>query len=183
MSLTKGRFSMSGKKAQDVRLFSITGVCLALAFAAAPANCKPLEPEPADTVTAGSTTLSNPTRGNSHQQAITSGNRDARPNDRQRGPRGTSPRSAPKPKRIRYVAPKYPKRALKEGVSGFVTLEFVVNASGEPRSLSIVDSKPEGLFERAALSAVKRWRYEPLALSCVPTDKPTRQMIHFLADP
>lgn len=170
-------------KAQDVRLFSITGICLALAFAVTPANSKQSEPEPVDTVTAESTAVSNPTRRNSSDQGTASGNRDVRQNDRQRASRGASLRNAPKPKRIRYVAPQYPKRALKEGVSGFVTLEFVVNAEGEPSGVSVVDAKPEGLFERAALSAVKRWRYEPLALSCSPAGKRTRQMIHFFADP
>jgi protein TonB len=79
-------------------------------------------------------------------------------------------------KRIRYVAPEYPPGALHEGVSGYVTIDFLVNAAGEPTGLQIVDAQPAGIFNAAALAAVKRWRYEPNIASA---QVPTRATVRF----
>jgi protein TonB len=58
------------------------------------------------------------------------------------------------------AAPLYPAEARREGRSGTVTVEFVVDESGTvvtPR----VASSSDRVFEEAALRAVARWRFEP----------------------
>jgi TonB family protein len=82
-------------------------------------------------------------------------------------------------KRISYVAPAYPRKALEEGLSGSVTVDFIVDAKGEPTELRIADAKPSGVFDRAALEAVKHWRYEPFMVDGVPTPVPNRAVMRF----
>jgi protein TonB len=82
-------------------------------------------------------------------------------------------------KRTRYTAPEYPERALAQKISGSVTVEFTVSTSGEPIDIRVVSAEPAGTFDRAAISAVKRWRYEPLTIDNVPQEVPARTTIRF----
>jgi TonB family protein len=82
-------------------------------------------------------------------------------------------------KRTRYVAPEFPERALTQKVSGVVVVEFVVDVNGEPRDVRVVSAEPAGLFDRAAISAVRRWRYETVMVENVPTEVPARTSIRF----
>jgi protein TonB len=82
-------------------------------------------------------------------------------------------------KRTRYTAPEYPERALSQKISGSVTVEFTVSTSGEPIDISVISAEPAGTFDRAAISAVKRWRYEPLMIDNVPQEVPARTTIRF----
>jgi TonB family protein len=83
------------------------------------------------------------------------------------------------PKRIRYTAPEYPEKALLQRLSGFVTIEFVVNTKGEPTKLRVVDAQNAEIFERALLKAAKRWRYRPLVVDNVPRETPMRAIVRF----
>jgi TonB family protein len=82
-------------------------------------------------------------------------------------------------KRTRYVAPEFPERALAQKVSGVVVVEFVVDVNGEPRDVRVVSAEPAGLFDRAATTAVRRWRYETVMVDNVPTEVPARTSIRF----
>ena len=41
-------------------------------------------------------------------------------------------------------------------------LQFVVNTDGSVGELSIVGAQPVGIFEQAALDAVRHWHYQPV---------------------
>jgi TonB family protein len=82
-------------------------------------------------------------------------------------------------KRSRYTAPEYPERALNQKISGSVTVEFTVSTQGEPLDVRVVSAEPAGTFDRAAIAAVKRWRYEPLIIDNVPQEVPARTTIRF----
>jgi TonB family protein len=98
---------------------------------------------------------------------------------RQAGSVGSNVSLQNKLKRTRYVAPEFPDRALAQKVSGVVVVEFVVDVNGEPRDVRVVSAEPAGLFDRAAISAVKRWRYEAVIVEDVPTEVPARTSIRF----
>ncbi len=66
-------------------------------------------------------------------------------------------------KRTRYMPPEYPKGALKRGVGGEVLVRFSVDADGKVKSAEVVNSSPAEVFDRAALDAVRRWRFKPPA--------------------
>jgi len=67
-------------------------------------------------------------------------------------------------KRTRYMPPEYPKDALKRGIGGEVRVRITVDADGKVKSAEIVNSSPAAVFDRAALDAVRRWRFKPLAV-------------------
>src|SRR3546814_41892 len=62
---------------------------------------------------------------------------------------------------ISTPAPRYPIDALRAGRSGEVQVEFTVAADGSVTSARVVRSNPPRVFDREAVAAVKRWRFEP----------------------
>jgi len=76
--------------------------------------------------------------------------------------RASSYVSASSMTRTRYVAPKFPPAASQRGIDGWVDLQFLVNTDGSVGELTIVGAQPVGIFEQAALDAVRHWHYQPL---------------------
>jgi TonB family protein len=64
--------------------------------------------------------------------------------------------------RTRYVAPKFPDVARTRGIDGWVDLRFVVGTDGAVSDVDVVGAQPAGIFEQAALDAVRHWRYQPV---------------------
>ena len=60
-------------------------------------------------------------------------------------------------------APRYPTEALRAGQSGEVQVEFTVGSDGTVTNARVVRSNPPRVFDREAVAAVKRWRFEPVA--------------------
>ncbi len=67
--------------------------------------------------------------------------------------------AAPRPRTP--IRPVFPLRARREGVSGTVLLEFIVDESGTPRGVRIASATPPGYFEQAALAAVANTFFTP----------------------
>ena len=59
------------------------------------------------------------------------------------------------------VAPIYPRRALMRNIEGFVLIELVVTATGTVRDPVVLEAKPPGFFERAAITAALKFKYKP----------------------
>lgn len=57
------------------------------------------------------------------------------------------------------VSPKYPLTAIRNGVEGWVRLAFNVNIIGEVVDISIIDSQPKRIFDKAAKQALRKWKY------------------------
>ncbi len=64
------------------------------------------------------------------------------------------------------VAPIMPKAALEKGIVGMVMLEATINEDGVPTSFRVVLGAP--LFEEAAITAVRQWRYSSTLLNGQP---------------
>jgi TonB family protein len=64
---------------------------------------------------------------------------------------------------VRIVAPRKlkPRRTLEAEKEGFVRLRITMGTEGSVVDATVVDARPSGWFERAAVDAVKRWRYQP----------------------
>ena len=69
------------------------------------------------------------------------------------------------PERIRFVAPTYPPVAQAARVSGTVILEAVIDAHGIVQDVKVLRSV--ALLDRAAIEAVRQWRYSPTQLNGV----------------
>lgn len=59
------------------------------------------------------------------------------------------------------INPEYPTRARERGIEGWVQVEFTITAAGTVADAKVVDAEPKGLFDRAALEAIGRWKYNP----------------------
>ena len=78
------------------------------------------------------------------------------------------------------VLPRYPSRALSRGIEGWVLMEFAIDELGLAVNPVVIESEPPGIFDRAALSAVKRWKYRPMIEDGRPLMRPgVRQLISF----
>jgi len=64
---------------------------------------------------------------------------------------------------ISTPSPKYPPEALRAGQSGEVLVEFTVGTDGSVSSARVVRGNPPRVFDREAVAAVKRWRFQPVA--------------------
>lgn len=82
-------------------------------------------------------------------------------------------------KRTRYVAPVYPRAALEDNVSGEVRVRITVDAEGKVTDTVIVESTPAGVFDDAALAAVRRWRFKPAEVDGRPVESSSIQSLLF----
>lgn len=57
------------------------------------------------------------------------------------------------------VEPQYPPQAARRGLEGWVQLQFTVTAAGGVDEVVVVKSS-NSVFERAAIEAVRKWKYE-----------------------
>lgn len=62
---------------------------------------------------------------------------------------------------ISRVQPVYPEQLRFRRVEGEVIVEFTVTTEGAVADPVVISSKPSGAFDRAALQAVRRWRFQP----------------------
>ena len=60
-------------------------------------------------------------------------------------------------------APRYPPEALRAGTSGDVLVEITVGTDGSVTNARVLRATPARVFDREALNAVKRWKFEPVS--------------------
>lgn len=74
--------------------------------------------------------------------------------------------AAPSASQLRPIsmpAPRYPPDALRAGTSGSVLIEYTVGTDGTVTAARVVRSNPTRVFDREAVNAVRRWRFQPVA--------------------
>ena len=54
----------------------------------------------------------------------------------------------------------YPRKALRKGQEGYVVIEFDIDTDGAVLDPYVIESEPAGVFERAAIKAVRKWLYQ-----------------------
>jgi protein TonB len=59
------------------------------------------------------------------------------------------------------VDPDYPPRARQQGIEGYVDVEFTISPAGTVQDPRVIGSQPALVFDNAALTAIRRWRYNP----------------------
>lgn len=76
-------------------------------------------------------------------------------------------RAIPQP--LRTPAPRYPQEALRMGVDGTVRVRVTVAADGSVDRLELAEGSGNRYLDRAALEAVRRWRFLPATRGGQPT--------------
>jgi protein TonB len=82
-------------------------------------------------------------------------------------------------KRTRMVAPSYPSAALRKGIEGWVEVQFNVTQNGTVEDVKVRNSSPAGVFDDAALRAVRQWRFEPVARNGVIVEQRAMTRLRF----
>lgn len=75
----------------------------------------------------------------------------------------TAAASAPTLRAVSTPAPRYPADALRAGTAGEVLMEITVGTDGSVTNARVLRSQPARIFDREAMNAVRRWKYEPIA--------------------
>jgi TonB family protein len=81
-----------------------------------------------------------------------------------------------------YAPPTFPAGALERRLSGWVDLQFVVRSDGLVSDVIITGAEPVGVFEQAAVDAVKKWRYKPAQRDGHAVDQRARLRMKFALD-
>lgn len=71
---------------------------------------------------------------------------------------------------------KYPKRLIGLGMTGWVRLKFTINERGEVEDPEVLESAPRTYFVRAAIQAIKKYRFAPPMLDGAPAALPDVQV-------
>jgi TonB family protein len=82
-------------------------------------------------------------------------------------------------KLVREVPPSYPREAERQGLSGWVDVEFTVAPNGTTQDLVVRGAQPLRTFDQSAIDAVKRWRFEPVMRDGVPVPQRAAVRIRF----
>jgi protein TonB len=70
------------------------------------------------------------------------------------------------------VSPIYPPRATERGIEGYVVIRYTIAANGTVRDPEVIEAKPARIFDRAALRAVKKWKFKPKVEDGVAVEQP-----------
>jgi protein TonB len=79
------------------------------------------------------------------------------------------------------VDPQYPPQAQRRGLEGWVHVHFTVTTAGSIRDVKVVKSS-HSMFERAAVAAAQKWKYQPALKSGKPIEFETEAVIRFEMD-
>ncbi len=84
---------------------------------------------------------------------------------------------------VKSVTPVYPPKANLNKVQGWVELDFTVAESGAVKDIEIHAASNPGVFDKAAISALSQWRYQPVVRDGTSVAQRARIRIRFaLAD-
>ncbi|NOU23374.1 MAG: energy transducer TonB [Methyloglobulus sp.] len=80
------------------------------------------------------------------------------------------------------VKPKYPARALTRHLEGQVTIQFTVDTAGHVENPAVTSAMPSGVFEEAALAAIKQWKFKQKIVNGSPVSQRAVQTLKFKLD-
>jgi TonB family protein len=81
------------------------------------------------------------------------------------------------------LAPKYPPRAEREGISGYAMLSFTVNEYGQAEQFYVVKEDPEGYgFAVSAIETAKKLRFSPAMMQKIPVKMRFKKRYNFGAE-
>ena len=81
--------------------------------------------------------------------------------------------------RVYSPDPVFPEIAREDDLTGFVDLEFMVRADGTVSDVNVLKAQPRGVFEKAAVDAVSKWRYRPIERNGTAVDQHARLRLNF----
>ncbi len=83
------------------------------------------------------------------------------------------------PRAILDPAPRYPAAAQSRGVEGAVTMRVLVDLQGNVSQVVMLKSLPPGVFDDAAVEAMRRWRFTPATFKKKPVQVWVKKTLTF----
>jgi TonB family protein len=80
---------------------------------------------------------------------------------------------------LKRVAPEYPRMAERDRTEGYVELALSITAEGDVENARVIAASPPGTFERAAIDAVRKWKYSPRTENGTPVPSEAKTRIEF----
>jgi protein TonB len=74
------------------------------------------------------------------------------------------------------VEPQYPQGAKQRKLEGWVQVRFTISTAGSVKDAAVVKSS-NSVFERSALQAVSKWKYQPQMREGKPAEAPDQQVV------
>jgi protein TonB len=75
--------------------------------------------------------------------------------------------------------PPYPRLLKRQGIKGYVLVEFTVTEQGLVQDPAIIESKPHEDFGKAVTKTVRYWKFQPYRINGKPVAVRARQRINF----
>lgn len=75
--------------------------------------------------------------------------------------------------------PQYPYQAMRRRIEGWVRVSFKVTETGTVEDVVLLESEPEGVFDRAAMRAVSQWKFKPRIVDGKPVAARAEQVVEF----
>jgi protein TonB len=69
---------------------------------------------------------------------------------------------------IYRAEPEYPRKALQRRIEGYVVVNFDIDSDGRTTHIRVIESKPNRIFDREAVTAISRWKYQPKVVNGQP---------------
>lgn len=80
---------------------------------------------------------------------------------------------------VSRTPPQYPYQATRRRIEGWVRVSFLVTETGSVEDVVLLESEPEGIFDRAALRAVSKWKFKPRIVDGQPVAARAEQVVEF----
>jgi len=77
------------------------------------------------------------------------------------------------------VAPSYPRAALQAKLQGHVTMAVTIKPDGTVSNAEVLESEPPRIFDRAAIDAMRNWKFRPKVVNGTPVSQRAKQTIEF----
>jgi len=90
-----------------------------------------------------------------------------------------TPVPAGKLKRTREAPYVYPREAERNGIEGWVDIDFTIAPDGSTRDLVVRGAQPKEIFDKAALDALRKWRFEPVQRNGAPVAQRATMRVKF----
>lgn len=83
------------------------------------------------------------------------------------------------PRPVQQTPMEFPKKLQDKGIEGHVVLSVLVNKTGNIERVKVIESKPPGVFDQAALDGIRQWRFEPATYKGEAVSLWIRQKVRF----
>jgi len=80
---------------------------------------------------------------------------------------------------LERIPPKYPRRAAKRHIEGWVKVEFTITVDGNVKDAMVVKAQPPEVFDDAALQAISRWKFKGKMVNGVAVTQRAVQTLQF----